>query len=168
MPDQEDKRNASVETMHKAIFAAGCFWGVEKKFSEIEGVIKTEVGYAQGHSLNPSYEEVCGGNTNHAEVVSLQFDQSLVKYETLIRTFYDLHDPTTLNQQGPDRGTQYRSIIVYDNEEQKEIASAVTQELNESKFNNQITTTIEPLGIYQSAEEYHQQYLTKKYSFLNI
>ena len=134
----------------------------------MEGVIKTEVGYAQGLTSNPSYEEVCGGNSNHAEVVSLDFDQSLVKYETLVRIFYDLHDPTTLNQQGPDRGTQYRSIIVYNNDEQKEIASAVTQELNESKFNNQITTTLEPLGIYHPAEEYHQQYLTKKYSFLNI
>ena len=168
MPDQEDKKNASVKTMHKAIFAAGCFWGVEKKFSEIEGVIKTEVGYAQGLTLNPSYEEVCGGNSNHAEVVSLQFDQSLVKYETLVRAFYDLHDPTTLNQQGPDRGTQYRSIIVYDNEEQKKTANAVTKELNQLKFNNSITTTIEALGTYQKAEDYHQQYLIKKYSFVNF
>ncbi|MDB9776752.1 peptide-methionine (S)-S-oxide reductase MsrA [Alphaproteobacteria bacterium] len=154
--------------MLKAIFAAGCFWGVEKKFSELKGVIETEVGYAQGDTLNPNYEEVCGGKTNHAEVVLIKFDETIVNYETLVRIFYSLHDPTTLNQQGPDRGTQYRSIIIYDNEEQKKTANAVTKELNQLKFNNAITTTIEALGTYQKAEDYHQQYLIKKYSFVNV
>lgn len=154
--------------MLKAIFAAGCFWGVEKKFSELKGVIETEVGYAQGDTLNPNYEEVCGGNTNHAEVVLIKFDETIVNYETLVRIFYGLHDPTTLNRQGPDRGTQYRSIIIYDNEEQKKIANEVTKELNQLKYNNSITTTIETLGTYQKAEDYHQQYLIKKYSFVNV
>lgn len=154
--------------MLKAIFAAGCFWGVEKKFSELKGVIETEVGYAQGDTLKPNYEEVCGGKTNHAEVVLIKFDETIVNYETLVRIFYGLHDPTTLNQQGPDRGTQYRSIIIYDNEEQKKTANAVTKELNQLKFNNSITTTIEALGTYQKAEDYHQQYLIKKYSFVNF
>ena len=150
------------------MFAAGCFWGVEKTFSEVKGVEKTEVGYAQGHTVNPTYEDVCGGETNHAEVVLIEFNETTVSYEALVRMFYDLHDPTTLNQQGPDRGTQYRSIIIYYDENQKNIANLVTQELNSSKFNNSITTTLEELGAYQKAEEYHQQYLFKKYSFLNI
>tara|TARA_B100000795_G_scaffold256172_1_gene228391 strand:- start:1308 stop:1772 length:465 start_codon:yes stop_codon:yes gene_type:complete len=154
--------------MGKAMFAAGCFWGVEKKFSEIKGVQKTEVGYAQGHSLNPTYDQICEGNTNHAEVVFIEFDEDVVSYEFLVRTFYNLHDPTTLNQQGPDKGTQYRSIIIHFDEDQKKIANLTTKELNNSKFNNSITTTLEELGIYQIAEDYHQQYLTKKYSFLNI
>ena len=105
--------------MGKAMFAAGCFWGVEKKFSEIKGVQKTEVGYAQGHSLNPTYDQICEGNTNHAEVVFIEFDEDVVSYEFLVRTFYNLHDPTTLNQQGPDKGTQYRSIIIHFDEDQK-------------------------------------------------
>jgi peptide-methionine (S)-S-oxide reductase len=148
--------------MTRAMFAAGCFWGVEKTFSEIKGVEKTEVGYAQGHTVNPTYEDVCGGETNHAEVVLIEFNETTVSYEALVRMFYDLHDPTTLNQQGPDRGTQYRSVIIYYDE------NLVTQDLNSSKFNNSITTTLEELGAYQKAEEYHQQYLIKKYSFLNI
>ena len=154
--------------MTRAMFAAGCFWGVEKTFSEVKGVEKTEVGYSQGHTVNPTYEDVCGGETNHAEVVLIEFNETTVSYEALVRMFYDLHDPTTLNQQGPDRGTQYRSIIIYYDENQKNIANLVTQELNSSKFNNSITTTLEELGAYQKAEEYHQQYLIKKYSFLNI
>jgi len=101
-------------------------------------------------------------------VVLIEFNETTVSYEALVRMFYDLHDPTTLNQQGPDRGTQYRSIIIYYDENQKNIANLVTQELNSSKFNNSITTTLEELGAYQKAEEYHQQYLIKKYSFLNI
>ena len=111
--------------MLKAIFAAGCFWGVEKTFSEVKGVEKTEVGYAQGHTVNPTYEDVCGGETNHAEVVLIEFNETTVSYEPLVRMFYDLHDPTTLNQQGPDRGTQYRSIIIYYDENQKNIANVI-------------------------------------------
>lgn len=152
--------------MAKAMFAAGCFWGVEKKFSEVMGVQKTEVGYAQGHTLNPNYEDICRGDTNHAEVVLIEFDEKIISYESLIRIFYNLHNPTTLNQQGPDKGTQYRSIIIYYNESQNKIANLITQELNSSKFNNLITTTIEHLGKYKKAEDYHQHYLTKKYSFI--
>ena len=154
--------------MDKAMFAAGCFWGIEKDFSELKGVIKTEVGYAQGNTKNPSYEDVCRGDTNHAEVVLLEFDPSLISYESLVNKFYEIHDPTTLNQQGPDRGTQYRSIIIYYNENQKQVANSITNELNKKKFQDSITTTIELIDYYQKAEDYHQQYLKNKYSFLNI
>lgn len=154
--------------MDKAMFAAGCFWGIEKDFSELKGVIKTEVGYAQGNTKNPSYEDVCRGDTNHAEVVLLEFDPSIISYENLVNKFYEIHDPTTLNQQGPDRGTQYRSIIIYYNENQKQVANSITNELNKKKFQDSITTTIEQIDYYQKAEDYHQQYLKNKYSFLNI
>ena len=135
--------------MDKAIFAAGCFWGVEKSFSEVEGVLNTEVGYAQGDTKNPTYEDVCRGDTKHAEVVLLNFNEQIVSYKNLVNKFYEIHDPTTLNQQGPDRGTQYRSIIIYFDESQKNIAEIVTKELNTSKFKNSITTTVEQFKNYQ-------------------
>ncbi len=147
--------------MDKAMFAAGCFWGVEKSFSEVEGVLNTEVGYAQGDTKNPTYEDVCRGDTNHAEVVLLNFNEQIVSYKNLVNKFYEIHDPTTLNQQGPDRGTQYRSIIIYFDENQKNIAEIVTKELNTSKFKNSITTTVEQFKNYQKAEDYHQAYLKK-------
>jgi peptide-methionine (S)-S-oxide reductase len=147
--------------MDKAMFAAGCFWGVEKSFSEVEGVLNTEVGYAQGDTKNPTYEDVCRGDTNHAEVVLLNFNEQIVSYKNLVNKFYEIHDPTTLNQQGPDRGTQYRSIIIYFDESQKNIAEIVTKELNTSKFKNSITTTVEQFKNYQKAEDYHQAYLKK-------
>ena len=147
--------------MPKAIFGAGCFWGVEKKFSEVKGVTFTEVGYSQGNKPQTSYEEVCTGTTDHVEVVLVEFEEDKVSYENLIHLFYDLHDPTTLNQQGPDRGTQYRSIIIYFDESQKNIAEIVTKELNTSKFKNSITTTVEQFKNYQKAEDYHQAYLKK-------
>ena len=154
---------------HKtAYFASGCFWCVESIYENLKGVKEVNSGYSGGKTSNPTYREVMTGRTGHAEAIEVIYNPNEITFETLVNVFFGSHDPTTLNQQGPDRGTQYRSIIVYNNDEQKEIASAVTQELNESKFNNQITTTLEPLGIYQPAEEYHQQYLTKKYSFLNI
>ena len=143
------------------MFAAGCFWGVEKSFSEVEGVLNTEVGYAQGDTKNPTYEDVCRGDTNHAEVVLLNFNEQIVSYKNLVNKFYEIHDPTTLNQQGPDRGTQYRSIIIYFDENQKNIAEIVTKELNTSKFKNSITTTVEQFKNYQKAEDYHQAYLKK-------
>jgi len=143
------------------MFAAGCFWGVEKSFSEVEGVLNTEVGYAQGDTKNPTYEDVCRGDTNHAEVVLLNFNEQIVSYKNLVNKFYEIHDPTTLNQQGPDRGTQYRSIIIYFDESQKNIAEIVTKELNTSKFKNSITTTVEQFKNYQKAEDYHQAYLKK-------
>ena len=131
--------------MSKALFGAGCFWGPEKKFSEIKGVIETQVGYSQGLTDKTSYEEVCKGNTNHAEVVFLKFDENLVSYTNLVEFFYQIHDPTTLNQQGPDRGSQYRSLIGYYDETQCEIAKQITDKLNESQFNQKITTIIEPV-----------------------
>ncbi len=154
--------------MSKALFGAGCFWGPEKKFSEIKGVIETQVGYSQGLTDKTSYEEVCKGNTNHAEVVLLKFDENLISYTNLVEFFYQIHDPTTLNQQGPDRGSQYRSLIGYYDETQCEIAKQITDKLNESQFNQKITTIIEPVKNYCPAEDYHQKYMEKKYSFLNF
>ena len=154
--------------MPKAIFGAGCFWGVEKKFSEVKGVTFTQVGYSQGNNPQTSYEEVCTGTTDHVEVVLVEFEENKVSYENLIHLFYDLHDPTTLNQQGPDRGTQYRSLLGYFDENQKGTAQTITEKLNIEKFDNKITTTIEEVKNYCPAEEYHQKYIEKKYSFLNI
>ena len=154
--------------MSKALFGAGCFWGPEKKFSEIKGVIETQVGYSQGLTDKTTYEEVCTGNTNHAEVVFLTFDEEKISYENLVEFFYQIHDPTTLNQQGPDRGSQYRSVIAYYNDTQLEVAKKITEKLNESKFNQKITTDIEPVKNYCPAEDYHQKYMERKYSFLNF
>ena len=154
--------------MAKAVFGAGCFWGVEKKFSEVKGVTSTEVGYSQGKNSETSYEEVCMGTTDHVEVVLVEFEEDQVSYENLVHLFYDLHDPTTLNQQGPDRGTQYRSLLGYYDEIQKAVAETTTEKLNKEKFDNKITTTIEEVKNYCPAEEYHQKYIEKKYSFLNI
>ncbi len=154
--------------MPKVIFGAGCFWGVEKKFSELNGVTNTEVGYSQGISNKTSYEEVCTGNTNHVEVVLVKYNENIIDLEKLIDFFYGIHDPTTLNQQGPDRGTQYRSLIGCYDEDQFKIAELRTKYLNQSKFNNKITTTIEYTNNYCPAEEYHQKYIDKKYSFLKI
>ena len=154
--------------MPKAIFGAGCFWGVEKKFSEVKGVIETEVGYSQGKSSKTSYEEVCSGNTDHVEVVMVTFDEQIITYENIIDFFYQIHDPTTLNQQGPDKGTQYRSLLGCYDEDQISIAKEKTKNLNLLKFQNAITTTIETVINYCPAEDYHQKYIEKKYSFLNL
>ena len=154
--------------MSKALFGAGCFWGVEKKFSEVKGVIETQVGYSQGLTDKTSYEEVCTGNTNHAEVVFLKFDEKIISYSNLVEFFYQIHDPTTLNQQGPDRGSQYRSLIGCFDDIQSKLANKITVELNKSQFNQKITTIIEPVKNYCPAEDYHQKYLEKKYSFLNF
>ena len=154
--------------MSKALFGAGCFWGVEKKFSEVKGVIETQVGYSQGLTDKTSYEEVCTGNTNHAEVVSLKFDEKIISYSNLVEFFYQIHDPTTLNQQGPDRGSQYRSLIGCFDDIQSKFANQITDELNKSQFNQKITTIIEPVKNYCPAEDYHQKYIEKKYSFLNF
>lgn len=154
--------------MAKAVFGAGCFWGVEKKFSEVKGVTSTEVGYSQGKNSKTSYEEVCTGITDHVEVVLVEFEEDQVSYVNLVHLFYDLHDPTTLNKQGPDRGTQYRSLLGYYDEGQKEVAVTTTDKLNKEIFDNKITTTIEEVKNYCPAEEYHQKYIEKKYSLLNI
>ena len=154
--------------MSKALFGAGCFWGVEKKFSELKGVTSTEVGYSQGITEQTTYEEVCSGNTNHAEVILVSFDESQTSYANLVDFFFQIHDPTTLNQQGPDRGSQYRSLIGFFDDSQEKVATEITKKLNDSQFDQKITTVIEPVKNYCPAEEYHQKYIEKKYSFLNI
>jgi methionine-S-sulfoxide reductase len=146
----------------KAIFAAGCFWGIEEKFNSIEGVIETEVGYVGGKLINPSYEDVCKGDTYHAEAVRIFFEDSKLSFDHLLDVFFDIHDPTMLNRQGPDIGTQYRSAIFYQNEFQKLSSENKIKELNRSKFNNNIVTTIEYSNEFWIAEEYHQKYLKKK------
>jgi len=147
--------------MEIAILALGCFWGPEVKFSKLDGVLKTEVGYCGGNSNKTNYKEVCAGSTNHAEVVKLEFDPKLISYEKIIKFFYDIHDPTTLNSQGPDFGTQYRSEIFYLNEQQKQIAEKITNEEN-IRFSGKIVTKISLIKNYCPAEEYHQKYLEKR------
>ena len=146
--------------MEKALFGAGCFWGVEETFSKISGVLKTEVGYSGGNTINPNYEAVCGGTTNHAEVVLVEYDQNQISFQDLILHLWKCHDPTTLNRQGPDIGTQYRSVIFYFNDLQKTIAE--NSKINYSKKSNlQIVTEISKANEYYKAEEYHQKYIKK-------
>ena len=147
--------------MEIAILALGCFWGPEIKFGKLEGVVKTEVGYCGGNSDNTTYEKVCSGNTNHAEVVKLEFDPVKISYEKILEYFFNIHDPTTLNAQGPDIGTQYRSEIFYLNEKQKEIAEKIRENINK-KLNGKVVTKISLVKNYCPAEEYHQKYLEKK------
>ena len=147
--------------MEIAVLALGCFWGPEIKFSKIEGIIKTEVGYCGGNSPNTTYKEVCTGNTNHAEVVKLDFDEKIITYEKILKTFFQIHDPTTLNSQGPDFGTQYRSEIFYLNDNQKKIAEKVLSDTNE-RLSGKVVTKISLLKNYCPAEEYHQKYLEKR------
>ena len=147
--------------MEIAVLALGCFWGPEIKFSKIEGIIKTEVGYCGGNSPTTTYKEVCTGDTNHAEVVKLDFDEKIITYEKILKTFFQIHDPTTLNSQGPDFGTQYRSEIFYLNDNQKKIAEKVLEEINE-RLSGKVVTKISLLNNYCPAEEYHQKYLEKR------
>ena len=146
--------------MEIAVLALGCFWGPEIKFSKLEGIIKTEVGYCGGNSETTTYEQVCSGNTNHAEVVKLEFDPSKISYEEILNYFFNIHDPTTLNSQGPDIGTQYRSEIFYVSEDQKKIAEKVIKE-NNKKLSGRVVTKLSNLKNYCKAEEYHQKYLEK-------
>lgn len=146
----------------KAIFAAGCFWGVESKFRKVKGVISTRVGYTGGAFTNPSYKDVCSHKTGHAEAIEITFDPSVVSYDELLDVFWSIHDPTTLNRQGPDVGSQYRSAIFYLNDDQKEKAELSKLKLEESKrFKNPIVTQIVPASKFWKAEEYHQQYNEK-------
>ena len=147
--------------MEIAILAAGCFWGPEIKFSKIDGIIKTEVGYCGGNSSITTYKEVFTGNTNHAEVVKLDFDEKIISYEKILKIFFQIHDPTTLNSQGPDFGTQYRSEIFYLNDNQKMIAEKVLNEVN-ARLSGKVVTRISLLKNYCPAEEYHQKYLEKR------
>ena len=137
------------------------FWGPEIKFSKINGVIKTEVGYCGGNSSQTTYKEVCTGSTNHAEVVKIDFDEKVISYEKIFKIFFEIHDPTTLNSQGPDFGTQYRSEIFYLNDNQKKIAEDVLDQVNK-KLSGKVVTKISLLKNYCIAEEYHQKYLEKR------
>jgi len=147
--------------MEIAVLALGCFWGPEIKFSKIEGIIKTEVGYCGGNNSITTYKEVCTGNTGHAEVVKLDFDEKIITYEKILKTFFQIHDPTTLNSQGPDFGTQYRSEIFYLNDNQKAIAEKVSSDVNK-RLSGKVVTKISLLKNYCPAEEYHQKYLEKR------
>ena len=147
--------------MEIAVLGLGCFWGPEIKFSKLEGVIKTEVGYCGGESKETTYKEVCTGNTNHAEVVKLDFDPKIISYEKILDFFFEIHDSTTLNSQGPDFGTQYRSEIFYLNDKQKEIAKNVIEKMN-SNLSGKVVTKSSLLKNYCPAEEYHQRYLEKR------
>lgn len=145
----------------KATFGAGCFWGVEESFRILDGVMKTTVGYAGGITENPDYEEVCIGQTGHAEVVEVLFDPSVISYAQLVEVFWNIHDPTTLNRQGPDVGAQYRSVIFTHSLDQKDIAQA-SKKTAQTRFRNPIVTQILPAPAFWSAEEYHQKYLLKR------
>ncbi len=147
--------------MEIAILALGCFWGPEIKFSKIEGVIKTEVGYCGGNSPNTTYKEVCTGKTNHAEVVKIDFDEKIITYEKILKIFFQIHDPTTLNSQGPDFGTQYRSEIFYLNDNQRVVAERVLRDVDD-RMSGKVVTKISLLKNYCPAEEYHQKYLEKR------
>jgi len=146
-----------------ATFAAGCFWHVEEAFRRVPGVVSTEVGYTGGHTENPTYEEVCTDKTGHAEAVRLEFDPEKISYEQLLEIFWSIHDPTTLNRQGEDVGTQYRSAIFFHTPEQQALAEASKQRLAQSgRFKDPIVTEIVPAGPFYRAEEYHQRYLEKR------
>lgn len=146
--------------LEKAIFAAGCFWGVQYYFDEVPGVIKSTVGYTGGHTEDPSYEDVCSHKTGHAEAVLLEFDPDKVSYETLIKQFFRMHDPTQLNRQGPDVGDQYRSAIFYFDEAQKETAEKIKSD-SQPNFEESIVTEISRAMTFYPAEEYHQKFTEK-------
>jgi len=149
--------------MEKATFAAGCFWGVEETFRNVEGVVGTTVGYTGGHTENPSYEDVCSGTTGHAEAVQVEFDPNIVSYERLLEIFWECHDPTTLNRQGLDIGSQYRSAVFYHNSDQQLKAEEIKQKLDGSGLlKRPVVTVIDCVETFYPAEEYHQQYFKKR------
>lgn len=148
--------------MAKASFAAGCFWGVEAAFRQVEGVLETAVGYLGGRTENPTYESVCSGRTGHAETVEVEYDPAKVSYEQLLNVFWENHDPTTLNRQGPDVGEQYRSAIFFQTPEQEAAAIASKESREKSgRYKRPIVTEITPASTFYRAEEYHQRYLEK-------
>jgi len=147
--------------METATFGAGCFWGVEAKFQKIRGITKTTVGYMGGNIKNPTYEQVCTDKTGHAEVIQIQFNPEQINYEKLLDVFWEMHDPIQLNRQGPDVGTQYRSVIFYHNERQKKLAEQ-SKDKQQTKYDKKITTEITPAQQFYPAEEYHQKYLEKQ------
>ena len=145
-----------------AIFAAGCFWGIEEKFLSHHGVLDTEVGYIGGITSDPTYHDVCSGETEHAEAVRVKFDEDIVSFEELVGLFFKMHDPTTLNRQGPDIGTQYRSGIFCLDDDQYLIANGIKRTLNKEVYDNKIVTSITMADNFWIAEEYHQKYVRKK------
>jgi len=147
--------------MNKALFGAGCFWGIEEFFRKINGVVTTQVGYSGGDTQNPTYQDVCNNSTGHAEVLEIQFDSNIISYKKLLDFFWECHDPTTLNMQGPDIGSQYRSVIFYFSEEQKKIAEE-SKIKNQKSFNNKIVTEIKKADTFFLAENYHQRYIQKR------
>jgi peptide-methionine (S)-S-oxide reductase len=154
---------SEVKSMVKATFGAGCFWGVEARFAQVPGVTATAVGYEGGKLDNPSYRDVCTDGTGHAEVVELDYDPAKVSYEQLLDLFFELHDPTQLNRQGPDWGTQYRSVVFYHSPEQEAAAKKTIARLTEEKrFKKPIATQVVPAQTFWRAEEYHQKYLEKR------
>lgn len=149
--------------MEKATFGAGCFWGVEEAFRKLEGVTDTKVGYAGGDAPNPSYEDVCTGKTGHAEVVQVMYDPEIITFEGLLDVFFNIHDPTQVNRQGPDTGTQYRTIILCHDDAQEQAAKDAIRTIEDSgRYKQPVATEIEPLDKFWTAEEYHQQYLEKR------
>ena len=148
--------------MEKATFGAGCFWGVEAAFQKIPGVLSTSVGYMGGDFTDPKYEDVCTGKTGHAEVVQIIYDRKFITYEKLLEFFWKIHDPTQLNRQGVDIGNQYRSVIFYHSEKQKELAEISKENMQKSLKNKKIVTEILPAKVFYPAEEYHQKYLEKQ------
>lgn len=146
--------------LQKATFAAGCFWGVQHYFDQVPGVIDSRAGYTGGTTENPTYEQVCSHTTGHAEAAELDYDPDLINFDTLLKHFFQIHDPTQLNRQGPDIGDQYRSAIFYHTPEQKIVAEILIQNLG-PKYKDKIVTTLEPAGVFYSAEDYHQKYSEK-------
>ena len=146
--------------MEQALLAAGCFWGIQETFRTTNGIIDTKVGYSGGHKINPTYEEVCTGNTDHAEVVKIEYDESVITYNQILNIFFENHDPTQLNRQGVDIGTQYRSSIFYNNDNQKLESEQKLNSLQEC-YKNNIVTEIKKATEFYLAEEYHQQYVAK-------
>ncbi|USR91139.1 peptide-methionine (S)-S-oxide reductase MsrA [Phormidium yuhuli AB48] len=149
------------KTTHIATFGAGCFWGIEAAFAALDGVIKTSVGYMGGHFHNPSYLDVCARITGHAEVTQIEYDPQQISYDDLLNLFWRIHDPTSLNRQGPDRGEQYRSVIFYHSPEQEQIARKSKLKRQQQESEKYIVTQIEPASDYYLAEEEHQQYYAK-------
>jgi len=159
---QDTPMKAKTDSIQIAIFAAGCFWGTEEYFRRLPGVLSTTVGYCGGTTPNPNYEQVCSGTTNHAESLRIEFDPAKISYDQLVRHFFRMHDPTQRNRQGADFGTQYRSVIFYQNDEQRIISEKIIAELSASKkYSKPIVTELVPTMPFYPAEEYHQNYLRK-------
>ena len=155
--------------MEKAIFGAGCFWHIQDRFKKVKGVSSTSVGYSGGKNDSPTYEQVCNGDTGHAEVVEVDFDSSIVTYSELLDVFWSCHDPTTKDRQGPDIGHQYRSVIYYLDDKQRKLAEESMNNVNKSgRFRDSIVTEIHPIKEYYRAEDYHQDYFDKKGSLFGL